>query len=350
MRYGCALVGDLVRTRPLLLLLLLPLLSAGDIQVAQQKLLAGRYFEALQEFRDVTEETPSLPGGWIGLARSYAGLGQCAEAIEAIAPWRASGAYNARAAVVEGWCWYRLGEYSQAIETADDALLLKPNLAPALYLRGLSEAASGDSVALAVTLEELQPTLRGEIMGPLAEGWDAVERGDEADLLAATHTLAGLTLLYADSGVAPQMALMEAQRSLDVGDPLTAYEVLTATLDSTGDQVRVQLLRAEALRRMGRAQAALAVFRAPNLRPRNSSLPRAIRVRVLVDLGRTDAAIGRFADLLASPHPEDAASGWYLARAVGDEVRQAQFRDAWQVLNLNPDRTLEQLIPIASQP
>ncbi|MFT6144684.1 MAG: tetratricopeptide (TPR) repeat protein [Myxococcota bacterium] len=332
------------------MLLLLPILSAGDVQVAQQKLLAGRYFEALQEFREVTEETPSRPGGWIGLARSYAGLGQCKQAIEVIAPWRSSGAYNARAAVVEGWCWYRLGEYEQARETADDALLLKPNLAPALYLRGLAEAAIGDSFALALTLEELQPTLRGEIMVPLAQGWDAVERGDEADLLAAMQTLSALTLVYADSGVPHQLALMDAQRALDVGDPLTAYEGLSVTLDSTGDQVRVQILRAEALRRMGRAPAALAVFRAPNLRPRNSALPRAIRVRVLVDLGRTDAAVQRFADLLASPHPEDAASGWYLARAVGDEVREAQFREAWQVLNQNPDRTLEQLIPVAPQP
>ena len=332
------------------LAVLAPLLMGADLDTAQRHLQTGDFRSAQREFRAVTEQTPSLAAGWIGLARSYAGLGRCQEAVEAFAPWRDATGYNARAASAEGWCWYRLGEYAQATASADDALLLKPNLAPAIYLRALTESAMGDEAAFEQSLVELYPTRRGDVMVVLAQAWDAVERGDDVMLDLSLEELSGLAVSYPRAGVRAQMAMIDAQRLLDLGDAYQAERRLAEVQDTGDEQVRIQLMRAEALRRLGRTGGARMILSQAHLKSRTASLPRSIRVRVLADLGVTEAPLERVDELLASPHPEDLASGWYLARAVDDEALAQTFRERWEVANQCPDRELEDLIPAPVEP
>lgn len=331
------------------LLLCLPLLLAADIQEAQRLLVTGRPREALNEFVKVTEETPSLPAGWIGLARSHAALGQCRDAVEIFPQWRQAGAYNARAALTEAWCWHRLGDMVNAIETSYDARRLKPNLAPALYLRALAQSALGDVDGMEDTLDELLFTRRGEVMVELVRAWDAVERGDEVEYLRATERLRVIESDYPSVGVPGQLRLMEAQRWLDVGNPDAAVAVLTE-FDFQRANIPALVQKAEALRRQGKVELALSIFGTQTLRTRSDAVPQSIRMRILADAGEVEALELRMSMLDDVSSVDLLATGWYVARVRGDEAGMQRFAELWGAANQNPDRSLEQLIPFTLDP
>jgi tetratricopeptide (TPR) repeat protein len=332
--------------RKLLLVLILPLLAAADLVTAQRLLVSGQYRAATQEFRGVIDEHPEHPGAWVGLARARAGLGDCDRTVEILSQWRHAGAYNARAALAEGWCWYRLGEMSQAQETALDVIRLKPNLGPGWYLLALASQALGDEVGWETAIEGLDVLERGDVMIALAEGWRAMEEGDEEALALASRELEELAKANPRSAIQAQIAMLDAQRWLDLGDPVRAEDALHDVTGQDDEQVRALLLRAEAIRRQGNSIRASRYLQSPSVRARTSPIPRAVRLRTLVDMGVLDVPRERLPELIASPHPEDVATGWYVARALGDEALTARFAAEWARVNTNPDRSLEQLIPV----
>ena len=77
---------------------------------------------------------------------------------------------------------------------------------------------------------------------------------------------------------------------------------------------------------------------------------RAVRARILVDLGRLDDAQREIDDALAS-NPLDVtalASAWYLARARGDAAQASAYAGLYDTLQLSPLRRLERLAPLGS--
>jgi tetratricopeptide (TPR) repeat protein len=327
--------------------LLLPLLVGADLVKGQRLLIAGRYADAAREFRTITEETPSEGAAWVGLGRARAGLGLCDRAIESFADWRHTGAYNARAAIAEGWCSYRLGWNGNAIESAQDALRLKPNLGSAQYLLAMAAAADGDDVTFDEAVEGLLTTERGPAMIALAEGWRAVEQGDAFGVDMAVMDLIELEREFPKAGLGAQRALIDAQRWLDLGDPQSAYQALRSVRGGGAEyQIRVSVLQAEAMRRLGEPGGAHDLLEERELRSRTGTLPRAVRLRILTDLGRFDEVSLMLPGLLVMAQPDDVATVWYFAKKTGDTALEARAAALWDTLVDHPDRTLDQLIPV----
>ncbi len=340
--------------RRLWLLFLLPTLLGADpryqsaLDMAQRDLMRGRYRVAAKAFVELTEVEDPPPGAFIGLGRAYAGLGDCPKAVTSFDGYREAGAYTARAALTEAWCWYRLGEWEQAQESARDAAIRKANLGPAWYLLALASVQSQDQAVWDEAMEGLSWQERGEAMTALAHAWRSLEHGDGGLLGIQLAELEEHAVTHPRAGLRAQIAVIDALRWMDVGDP-SAAEVRIQTLAGDADgSTRVLEIRAEALRRLGHADMATSILVSEAMQTQRNSGARSVRLRTLVDLGRMDLPNDRMERLLPSNHPDDLATAWYIARARGEVELQAAIAARWRVANANPSRTLEQLIPLAT--
>jgi tetratricopeptide (TPR) repeat protein len=146
-----------------------------------------------------------------------------------------------------------------------------------------------------------------------------------------------------------QGLLLDARRWLVLGNPEEANEIIEKVLRMDLRNVAAAGWRAEAFRRLGSPEMALGATARPAIAKAASPLRDAIRIRVLVDLGRLEEA-----QIALEQHPlpfsvETLASSWYLARALGDDQAVQEAEELWAVINLDAGRQLRSLIPANSE-
>lgn len=133
----------------------------------------------------------------------------------------------------------------------------------------------------------------------------------------------------------------DAMIFLDLDDPQSTLSLVTSReMRGFGRH-----LYAEAHRREGDPDNAMMLLEANTIRTVEGVQAEAVRARCLVDEGHLEDA-----KEILDRYPPDAAmdivaSRWYLAHMTHDPA-EAALSEAWKRLNVNPLRSLEQLIPL----
>jgi len=321
--------------------LLLPLLAGNGLRAARVHLEAGNGRLAIKAYRDILAEHPGLPEARIGLARAMTLMGNYDAALAHLTETRGDPAWDEKASNAEGQCWLRVGDPSAAVASFEDAVTLSPGMVRGWYGLALAADEAGDRVVTERALDELWEAPRGGNLYALAKAWIALESGSpsfELRLDEARDQLGTETALQPKL----QLALLEATRWLDVGEPDLALRALDPYEMVAPKQVRLHTTIAEAWRRLGEPEIALEAVDSYGVKAHRAPFRSAIRARILVDLGRADEA-----RQVRYPDPNDAevlATRWYVARALGDDTTDLEAK--WKARNRAADRSLERLIPI----
>ncbi|GER88652.1 hypothetical protein KDW_28140 [Dictyobacter vulcani] len=110
-------------------------LSPQDVKILTLGIQAFRALEMYEELKALSHQLvqvqPNDPFAWENFTRSLRGLGQFAEANEAIDHLVAMDASNVRILTMKADSLFRLGRYREAIVSADRAKRLSPDYAPA---------------------------------------------------------------------------------------------------------------------------------------------------------------------------------------------------------------------------
>lgn len=311
-----------------------PTLMLGNTQLAR-----GEYRVAVQTFRNVLASQPRLGRAQLGLAQGLAGMSRCDEALELLQRLRTKRAWGADAARAEGLCLLKTGDPLGA----EASFLEATELAP-LQARGWMQLAQvrgflGDAEGADEAGVQLAGCAQGDLLWLLTEAELALRLGRrdvDGWIYAANSSLVGV----------PLVAIFDAQRWMDLDNPIAAEQLLAIQLGHTLNNFQVAFWRAEALRRLGRAEDAEAIFGRPGMQfGLDDGLAVAIRSRVWVDLGRIDEARALLDRHPDPRHPEALASRWYLALQDGDAASQASLSTQWSSLVHAKQRSLRQLRP-----
>jgi tetratricopeptide (TPR) repeat protein len=329
------------------LLIALPALLAGEARLvrAEARLQARQYALAIQLFDQELGEDPASARARRGLAVAWAAQQRCADALPALEALRAEGHWDAATALAEGDCRSRQGDASAAIAAWEEALVLG-DAPEALFKLAREARVIGDAEAEQTALDALAglPDASTANMLAIAALWEAVacDGGDEAWIRLSE--LRRQLEAWPSHTARVEADFVEGLLWLEAGDPSAANEALKRAGRVARTPARVAAWRAEALRRGGDPEAALAVYELPKAARGDLPLKLAMLARVQADLGRPDEAL---ALLAAHPDPDDVevlASRWYLAR--GDDAEAAAWEARWGRRATAADCPLESLVPL----
>lgn len=328
--------------RPMLALVALLCIAAEpnrDIAVAMGEAYAerGQWRLSAQQYRQVLEKNPKHKKATLGLGLALARISKCAESVTLLEGLRGYRYWNAKAAAAVGGCHLQMGEYDQALRVLDEAVVHAPRSAEAWMLLARTRAALGDR-------EGVEDAVVGLLLAPGGIEVQAVLEA-EMSLKFGRSDLDGWLAQGQREQVLPAvLALHDARRWMDIGDPTTADHLLLEHMKSSMTNAPMAFWRAEALRRQGLTASAYGVFQRGVFRSSlDDPLTSVLRSRVLVDLGELELA----RDMLEQhPNPHETAvlaSMWYLTRAEGGDT--TDLERAWNRSN-HADRRLEALIPV----
>lgn len=323
-----ALVGGAAVARP-----------TDGLSRAEAALDRGQFRVAEQAYRDVLLERPLLNRAVVGLARSLAAQGVCDEAMPLFGEARFQAGWDERAWVAEGQCAWSLGRPYDALEAFEWAERREPGAAVIQAALARVRLAIGDRAGSEAAVERLLSCDGGVEQEAVVRAELAMRGGGDADpwLFEAART----------HPEAPVVAILDARRWMDLGDPAAAEATLRERPIPAAARDAVASWRAEALRRQGRTGDARELLAARVAAGRLDEATRAVWARVLVDLGEPEAAVVALGSAVGEGGAELLASRWYLARAArsADAERLAAV---WRATNDARDRSLEQLVPIAT--
>lgn len=315
-------------------LLLVPLLAAArpggrgaprdpDALSAEAAMQQGMPLIALDTARKCLEARPGSLDCQVVLGRAAALAGRCTVALEVLSVVRGSPRWSQTDALSEATCRQRVGDVPGAWAAYEDAVGFGTQDPSVWFQRGLMAARVGWLDALDDDTRRLRDVDRDPARADTLEAWGWVERGDpRAD--AAIYAFVQRASADAAPEQRMQMAILQCQRLLDVGDPFQAELAARADMRIARGQPRLVACRTEAVRRQGRAADAWIMVNHAWDAPRSQPIVDAIEVRALVDLGRLDEAAEAAAGL---PDPRDLealASVWYLQTARGESAAAAQ--------------------------
>lgn len=308
--------------------------SMADAFLAQ-----GNYRQAIQAYRQEIEADPERVRPHIGLGKALGRLGNCSAALDELWPYVGQRAFGADAAVVASMCSSRLGFEDDALAFARMAAEINPEDPRAVTTLILELDTQGLLEERDNWLGRLQVVRDDRDASQYARAVLAIRRGDidEFDALAFFWT--------EDRASRADLARLEAQTWLDLDDP-------GEVVDSLRKIKRIRRgkfagwLRAEATRRLGRADEAAELLDSKLLRRTEGLDTDAVRIRVKIDLGDLAGARALLDPYSASDDPEMVATRWYLARATGDRRGMARAAEAYERVRVSPLRRLEHLIPI----
>jgi len=264
------------------------------------RLQAGQSSQALQLAETCLAERPGLIRCVDLRGRAYAQLGRCDEALVDLAVVRGAqkASWDVESAVAEAVCHMRLGETSRSLVAVDEAQLLGNLPPPAREQAAMIYARAGHS----------------DHAWQLVDGfWRRPRDGSPPEVLSARVAwLLGenpepwLQMSPKDHPWAQPLAVALA---LDSGRAADARALCQG--EPAADPFSAAMC-AEALRRTGSPEDALALLDRPWLVEQDAPLRNAIRARVLADL---DRPIEARAELIrAGQGPSAVASAWYLDR------------------------------------
>jgi len=300
-------------------------MPAGLVQ-GMAELARHRPRLAVQAFRQVLAERPSNLRAHSGLVNAYASLQQCHGVMIHSEYLRNTGFWQPSIVSARADCEAEAGQWSAARNEFRQSL----------------QRPTGD-VGAAMGLARLC-VVQGDL-DCLSEAWiDAMGRdrgpahvaGHQAEVLvhmgsdeASGHIEALLTYSFLDE-IRRQQQLLRATLARYEGDIERAEELSVELVSADPSDQALAAFRAETFRLAGAPVAALGAMERPAVGRRGDSLQMAVvRSRVLVDLADFDGA-ERALRGLPTDHPEVVASAWYLARARGDDAREAALAAQWR--------------------
>lgn len=306
--------------------------------IARRMLQQGNNVGAVAAFRRNVKAHPNAPAASVGLGKALARVGQCEEALEHLAPWEGTTPFGADAALAAAGCASRLGLSADAVRYDLLAVDLDPTSARALTNLALDADTAGDMVARAEALAglaDLPPSTLGIWYA------DAVLALRVGDIDTFDVVTAGWERVHGPGGA---LRTLRARAWLDLGDPVSAWHVLRDVAVFRGGSI-ARILHAETERRLGEVDAAADLLSMDSDEPFDAADADTVRARVAVDRGELASA----AEWLAGLDPGDAdvvASGWYLARARGDDAERERLARAYARLRPDGLRALDTLLPI----
>ena len=302
----------------------------------------GQPEQAVAIFEEGLKKRPRSKKLLVGLIRSKLRLNQCEESLQLLMPVRHTRVANRQ--VLEGLaaCFCRFGDYQEAVYWAEERAYLAPPKADAFANLASYRLGAGDRAGARAAMA------RAEALDPLSESLlqtrlqVAIGKGqvEQADLLFQE--------LDRIQPVRSQMNwFLRTRLALDLGDYNEAVEASEACLVLGFQFSPIRALRGEIFRRLGLIEEA-----EKSLTTVYASAPgvvglKAMEVRLLADQGLFSEAHELLRELQGtSPvRPDVVASAWYLAQVEGDVEEAARRKAMYEVVQFNPYRSLERLIP-----
>jgi len=305
----------------------------------------GKVRRGILVYRGLLKKNPGDDRARLGLAVAVGSLWDCKEPLEILGDLRGGPLWSGVAARAQARCLAVMGDLDAARAAADDAATLDPGPGASAARAGLA-LRDGDRPTFEDALYALSvaPGRELQVAELQAEASVAWGTGDVDGRVAEVRRLGRGTALEDDAN--SLAGLESGRRWLDLDDPLEALASLRAVTRRHRLDPHLGAWTAEAMRRSGLLDEALAVQGRQGIRKAKGALLDGIRARIFVDDGRLDDAASLLAPLEASDDPEVLASEWYLARARGDDAAMARYAARWAGRNTSPDRTLAQLVPI----
>lgn len=315
-----------------------PPANLGRRSMGQSMLQQGRGKAAALSFRRQIADNPQSVAAHVGLGKALVKQGKCGEALEHLLPYVGRVPFGPDAALATAVCSRRLGWLEDALWFDEFALDLDPLHARALTNYALDLDAWGDRAGADAAVDRLEALPRNQSPALYARAVLAIRRGDidEFDFLARDWEAWGR----------PERELrrLQAQTWLDLGDPLTAFSVLRETRSIHKSYAELAI-RAEAARRLGDPQLALALLDQHGQRPMEGGAISGQRALILTDLGDLEGARAELAEWEGVVDEDLAAARWYLARAEGREADVARYAAEFLAERVSPLRSLDQWVP-----
>ena len=313
--------------------------------IGDRALESGAIQEAIDIFEEGLERRPRSKRFLIGLIRAQSQMNRCDIAEQLLAPQQHTRVANRQVLEALAACYSRFGAYADAVYWQEERVYLAPPT-PAAFARLASyQLGAGDRFAARQAFDralELDPFDSSVFVLKLqiAIGKGLVEEADR---------------LFVEWGqIDPDRSQMNwylrSRLALDVGEFDGAMEMSHNAVKMGFQFSPVRVLRAEMFRRLGLLS---------NAEEAVSSLARgdvgvvgidSVKVRILADQRRFREAHERLEALEqnAPLRADVVASAWYLAHVEGDLEEQQLRSEMYALVQSNPYRTLERLIPISS--
>lgn len=302
-------------------------LKKGDdleAKLAEARLTGGRPQMAQEAAKVCLDKRPDALECLSVWARAASASGHCVGVEPAFQRLRVEGPWDAKTALAEGLCLMRLGDFGAAREAFEEASVLREDFAMARFQLGMVAVRDGELDLVRGVIDELLVLEETEWMVLVLEGWLAMEVGGE-QVDAMLHDSLARTGEDGTRNALAQLAVMDCERWMALGDPLKAADVAKLGVKVTFHQVRLVACRAEALRRAGDPVEAFYLLDRPWNKGVAGMARESTLVRVLADLGRLDEAAAALAQIEDRLDPDVIAAEWYLSRRRGEVVRAAEL-------------------------
>jgi len=306
----------------------------------------GNHKKALQQFEVLLEKYPDNRRLHMSIGQVKLSMNDCEGGAEWILRHRTRPTFKLKMAGQLAACSARHGDYANAVYWQEEAALLDPENPNVWSLLGMYRYRQGDYWGVEAALDEAAALDPNDMRLHLAFASIALTEGDHERIDELIARVA-----EADKGLVNAYVL-EARLELDLGNPVLAEQVATKAVKRDIDGTSALVLKAEALRRLGDLEDAAGLLQRREAWYLERPVMWPVHIRVLADQRDFEAADDVLARALdANPHePELLASGWYLARARGDAEGMAVWADRYEVVAVNPYRTLESLVPLTESP
>ena len=141
--------------------------------------------------------------------------------------------------------------------------------------------------------------------------------------------------------------LLRTRLALDLGDLNTALNASETCVKMGFQFSPIRRLRGEIFRRLGELDSAEEALTTVYADAVGVVGLKAIEVRLRVDQGQLDKADALLseAQMISPLRPDVVASAWYLARAKGDTEEMNVLKELYELVQSNPYRRLERLVP-----
>lgn len=313
-----------------------------EAKMAEARLAGGRPLLAADMARKCLDHRPDADACERVLLRSLAAAGRCDDALPGIQARRSAYDWDAELALAEGMCLLRRGDPHTAREAFAEAISFKEK-DPLYGLEyGLTSIRLGDLDEAMAAKELILQYSDADWMADALDLWAAAWRGDpDLDFLVQQGLAAGISR---GRPYAVQVALIDCERWLDLGDPVQADDAARRGIKFTNQATRLLACRAEAVRRQGWIDEAWDLVSRPWNEIADTPALDAVKARILVDRGDFAEAARLLSGL--AEDPEAVAARWYLARARGDTAAADALRRRWTSGPRPVLRQLDAYLPI----
>ena len=312
--------------------------------VGERAIDAGSYEVAVKAFEEGLDRKPRSKRFLSGLIRAKAHLNHCEEAEELLLTQQHTRVANREVLEALSACFARTGAYTDAVYWQQERVLLAPPTVEAyaslasFYLGQGDRFAAREAFDRAVELDPFDASVFA-LKLQIAIGKGFV---DEADRLFEEWE-------RSEPNRSQMNWYLRARLALDVGDIEGAMEHSEKSVLMGLQFSPVRVLRAEMYRRLGllsNANEAVNTIAKKNVGVVGMD---SVRVRILADEGnfrKAEEALARL-EKSAPLRADVVASAWYLAHEMGDEEEMRLLEQLYSLVQSNPYRSLQRLIPIA---